>query len=148
MRLLVLSLCAFAAVGVSAQSNPEASEPRILIVVAQSKDLDANHYLWTAEIAASRLPGENKQVLEGGLVAALREARAKPGSVRGIVEIVVNVYAWDEDVTIGCFDASGKRIWKKKSSANTGGSEEKLARNMFERTLQKAEKMPPCGGRR
>lgn len=125
------------------ETPPEGS--RILVVVAKSKDLDANHYLWTAEMAAGRLPGANLEVLEGGLAAALKEARQNPGTVRGIVEIVVNVYAWDEDVTITCFDSGGKRLWKKKSSVNTGGSEEDLARKLFERSLEKAEKMPPCG---
>ena len=128
----------------AADSAPQ--EPRVLLVVAKAKDLDANHYLWAAEMAAGRLQGKNNQVLEGGLAAALKEAREKPGTVRGIVEIVVNVYAFDEDVRIGCFDAKGKQIWKKKSSVNAGGSEEDLARKLFERTLEKAEKMPPCGG--
>jgi hypothetical protein len=120
--------------------------PRTLIVVAKSEDLEANHYLWAAEIAASRLQGKNNQVLEGGLAAALKESREEPGTVHAIVEIVVNVYSWDEDVQIRCLDTKGKVLWKKKSSANMGGSEEKLARNLFERTLEKAEKMPPCGG--
>lgn len=148
MKLLFALLPLVLTAGVSgAQVAPTAAteEPRILVVVAQAKDLDANHYLWAAEVAAARLPGKNYQVLEGGLVAALREAREKPGTVRGIVEIVVNVYAWDEDVRITCFDTSGREIWKKKSSVNAGGSEEDLARKLFERTLEKAEKMAPCG---
>jgi hypothetical protein len=122
-----------------------APEPRVLIVVAKSKDLEANHYLWAAEMAAGRLQGKNNQVLEGGLAAALKESRENPGTVRGIVEIVVNVYSFDEDVRISCFDAKGKQMWKKKSSVNGGGSEEDLARKLFERTLEKAEKMPACG---
>lgn len=126
-------------------TEPIPQDPRILVVVAKAKDLEANHYLWAAEMAASRLQGKNNQVLEGGLAAALKEARENPGTVRGIVEIVVNVYAFDEDVRIGCFDARGKQLWRKKSSVNAGGSEEDLARKLFERTLEKAEKMPPCG---
>lgn len=145
LPLLALVLLLVASHVVAAvDSAPQ--EPRVLIVVAKAKDLDANHYLWAAEMAAARLQGRNNQVLEGGLAAALKEAREKPGTVRGIVEIVVNVYAFDEDVRIGCFDAKGKQLWKKKSSVNAGGSEEDLARKLFERTLEKAEKMPPCGG--
>jgi hypothetical protein len=144
---IVLLSVALIASGSVAQASSDSSEqePRVLIVVAKSKDLDANHYLWAAEIAASRLAGGSKQVLEGGLAAALKEAREKPGTVRGIVEIVVNVYSFDEDVRITCFDPVGRAIWKKKSSVNSGGSEEDLARKLFERTLQKAEKMPACG---
>ena len=96
-------------------------------------------------VAAGRLPGGNNQVLEGGLAAAIKEAREKPGTVRGIIEIVLNVYSWDEDVRMTCYDPSGRQLWKKKSSVNAGGSEEELARKLFERTLQKVEKMPPCG---
>ena len=131
--------------GTSYAAEAEPTAPRTLIVVAKSKDLDANHYLWAAEMAASRLPGNNNQVREGGLAAALKEAREGPGTVRGIVEIVVNVYSWDEDVRISCFDPKGKQIWKRKSSVNAGGSEEDLARKLFERTLEKAERMPQCG---
>jgi len=147
-RFPVLSAFVLLALAPHARGATESAprESRILIVVAKAKDLDANHYLWAAEVAAGRLPGKNKQVLEGGLAAAIREARGKPGTVRGIVEIVVNVYAWDEDVRITCFDPKGKQVWKKKSSVNAGGSEEDLARKLFERTLNKAEKMPPCGG--
>lgn len=143
----VLAVLAFAVITAIPAPGQQASaqEPRILIVVAKVKDLEANHYLWAAEIAAGRLQGKNNQVLEGGLAAAIKEAREHPGTVRGIVEIVVNVYAFDEDVRISCFDAKGKQLWKKKSSVNAGGSEEELARNLFERTLEKAETMPACG---
>ena len=144
LLLALVSLVVPSHVVGAADSGPQG--PRVLVVVAKAKDLDANHYLWAAEMAAGRLQGKNNQVLEGGLAAALKEAREKPGTVRGIVEIVVNVYAFDEDVRIGCFDAKGKQLWKKKSSVNAGGSEEDLARKLFERTLEKAEKMPPCGG--
>ena len=120
---------------------------RVLIVVSKEADLEPNHYLWAAEIAAGRLPGDDNVVLKGGLAAAVMEARENPGTVRGIVEIVFNVYSWDEDVRINCLDPSGKQLWKKKSSVNIGGGEEELARKLFERTLEKAKKMPPCGKR-
>jgi hypothetical protein len=142
-QLFVLALYIWCQDAGAAEASAEG--PRVLIVVAKAKDLDANHYLWAAEVAAARLPGKNNQVVEGGLAAALKEVREKPGTVRGIVEIVVNVYAWDEDVRIACLDVRGKEVWKKKSSMNAGGSEEDLARKMFERTLQKAENMPECG---
>jgi len=142
--LLFMMLAAAALNGQAAPEGAPASN-RLLIVVAKAKDLDADHYLWAAEVAAGRLPGDNNQVLEGGLAAAIKEAREKPGTVRGIIEIVVNVYSWDEDVRMTCYDPTGRQLWKKKSSVNAGGSEEELARKLFERTLQKAEKMPPCG---
>lgn len=147
--IMLFMMLAGAAV-LNAQAAPEGTSTsnRVLIVVAKAKDLDADHYLWAAEMAAGRLPGGNNQVLEGGLAAAIKEAREKPGTVRGIIEIVVNVYSWDEDVRMTCYDPSGRQLWKKKSSVNAGGSEEELARKLFERTLQKAEKMPSCGSGR
>ena len=144
---VIMLFMILAGAALNAQAAPEGTPTsnRVLIVVAKAKDLDADHYLWAAEVAVGRLPGGNNEVLKGGLAAAIKEAREKPGTVRGIIEIVVNVYSWDEDVRITCYNPSGRQLWKKKSSVNAGGSEEELARNLFERTLQKAEKMPPCG---
>jgi hypothetical protein len=145
-QLALLLVAAMAASQAGAEAaDAGATPPRLLIVVAKSENLEANHYLWAAQIAANRLPGANKQVLEGGFSAAIAEASKNPSTVRGIVEIIFNVYSWDEDVTITCYSAAGKKLWRKKSSANMGGNEEYLARKMFERTLEKAEKMPACG---
>jgi hypothetical protein len=141
---LVYSVGHLAAQEPAATPAPQATN-RILIVVEKDKELEADHYLWAAEMAAGRLKGDTKEVIPGGLAAGLKEAREKPGTVRGIIDIVINVYSWDEDVRIACYDATGHELWKKKSSMNSGGSEEDLARKLFERTLKKAEEMPACG---
>ena len=106
MNVIAVAALALLSTPVAAQTEPAKAtdSKRVLFVVAKQKDLDANHYLWAAEMAAARLRGDNNQVLEGGLAAGLKEAREKAGTVRGIVEIVVNVYSWDEDVRITCYD--------------------------------------------
>lgn len=124
--------------------GPVVAEPKVIVVAAQAKDLDENHYLWAAEMAAARLAGKT-DVLEGGLAAALRYSRENPGSVQGIVEIVIDVHTVFEEVRVNCYDPKGRLLWKKKTELNAGGSEEKMARNMLERALKKAEKQPACG---
>ncbi len=64
----------------------------------------------------------------------------------GIVEVMIDVFSYAEEVRITCMDAAGREIWKEKARANMGGSEEALARKMLERALGKTEKRPACGG--
>jgi hypothetical protein len=125
-------------------SPAQATETVVLVVTPKVKDLEENHYLWASELAAARLRGTTK-VLEGGLAGALRYSRENPGTVRGIVEIMIDVYSYAEEVRITCMDAAGRELWKEKARANMGGSEESLARKMLERALAKAEKRPACG---
>ena len=127
-----------------ADDTPPANEKKVLFVAAKIDKLEADHYLWAAEMAALRLKGPGK-VLPGGLEAALKVALEHPESVRGIVEIMVDVYSWREEVRITCFNAKGKSLWKEKAVMNTGGSEESLARRMVERAIKKAEDRPACG---
>lgn len=64
----------------------------------------------------------------------------------GIIEVIIDVYSFKEEVRISCFDPAGRELWKEKAKANMGGNEEALARKMFERALQKAEKhTTACG---
>jgi hypothetical protein len=121
-------------------------EKKVLFVAAKIEDQAADRYLWAAEMAALRMKGKT-EVLPGGLVAALQYSREKPGEVAGIVEIMVDVYSWREEVRITCFDNKGKSLWKEKAVVNTGGSEESLARRMVERAIKKAEDRPACGSR-
>jgi hypothetical protein len=129
-----------------AATESEKDEPVILVVASKVEDLPDDHYRWAAEMTASRLKG-NTDVLSGDFAAALKYSRENKGRVAGIVEIIVDVYSFDEDVRITCYDASGRRIWKEKVSVNMGGSEEALARKMVERAIAKAEKRPACVGR-
>lgn len=146
MRRLLLAVLLLYSFALFSQEEPR--QNRVLFVVAQVKDLDANHYLWAAEMAASRLDGSHNEVLEGGLAAALKEARTNPGAIQGIVEIFIDVHSWQEEVRITCYDTGGRDLWKKRTRVNAGGNEEKLARNMFERVLKKIEKEPACGSGR
>lgn len=123
--------------------SPE-PERVVLVVAAKIKDLDADHYQWAAELAAARLKGSTK-VVDGGLAGGIRFAKENPDVVRGIVEVMIDVYSFAEEVRITCMDPSGREIWKEKSRFNNGGSEEALARKMLERALDKAEKRPVCG---
>jgi hypothetical protein len=124
--------------------TPVAAEKLVLVVAAQAHELPENHYLWAAEMAASRLKGKTS-VLEGGLNAALRRSRENPGTTQGIIEVIIDVYSYKEEVRISCFDPAGRELWKEKAKANMGGNEEALARKMFERAIQKAEKHTACG---
>lgn len=131
----------------AAQSEAPAAPPaekQVVVVAAKVPDLAEDHYLWAAEMAAARLQGK-PTVLEGGLAGGLRHARENPGTVRGIVEIMIDVHSWDEEVRITCYDTSGREVWKDKAKVNMGGSEEALARKMLDRALKKAEKRPACG---
>ena len=85
------------------------------------------------------------EVVEGGLAGALRHVRENPNSARGIVEVLIDVHSWNEEVRITCYDTAGRELWKEKVRANMGGGEESLARKMLERALKKAEKRPACG---
>ncbi len=127
-----------------AEAPAQTADKLVIVVAAKIKDLDEDHYLWGAELAAARLKG-NLKVIEGGLAGGLRYTRENPGTVRGIVEVMIDVYSFAEEVRITCMDASGREIWKVKAKANGGGSEEALARKMLERALNKAEKRPVCG---
>ena len=120
-------------------------KPVILVVPGGVKDHPAAEYQWAAEMTAARIKG-NTQTLEGDLGAALKYARENKGKVAGIVEILVDVYSWDEEVRITCYDPVGRKRWKDKVSLNMGGSEEALARKMVERAIVKAEKRPACAG--
>lgn len=128
-----------------AQTTPVAQpgDPQILVVAAKVNDLAEDYYQWAAEMAAARLKG-NTTVVPGGLAGALRHAREKPGSTLGIVEVMIDVHSWREEVRITCFDPAGREIWKEKAIVNAGGNEEALARKMLERALKKAEKRPAC----
>lgn len=97
-----------------------------------------------AEMAAARLKGKTT-VVPGGLAGALRHSRENPGTAMGIVEVMIDVHSWREEVRITCFDPAGREIWKDKAIVNAGGNEESLARKMLERALKKAEKRPICG---
>ena len=120
------------------------AEKTVLVVAAKIENLEADHYLWAAEMTAGRLKGPSK-VVEGGLVSALRYSRENPGTVRGIVEVVIDVYSYAEEVRITCLDPAGRPLWKEKVRANMGGSEEALARKMLERALGKMESHASCG---
>lgn len=139
---VALGLWTFSGVALAAENTDD--EPAILVVASKIKDLPDDHYRWAAEMAASRLKGPTK-VLPGDFATALRYAREHKGQVLGIVEIIVDVYTFDEEVRITCFDPTGKRIWKESVSVNMGGSEEALARKMVERALNKSEDRPACG---
>lgn len=128
-----------------AQHADDTARDRILVVAAKIDDFPEDHYLWAAEIAAARLPGNTEVVEEGGFAGALRIVREEPGTVQGIVEIVIDVYRAFEEVVVTCMDPRGKKIWRKKSVVNAGGPEETLARNMLNRALNKAEKQDVCG---
>ena len=144
-RLSLALLLLFPSLLLAQEATPQ---DRVLFVVSQVKDLDANHYLWAAEMAASRMAGDHNEVLEGGLAAGLKQAREQKGTVQGIVEISIDVHSWQEEVRITCYDSAGRELWKKRTRVNAGGNEEKLARNMFERVLKKIEKEPACGSGR
>lgn len=140
---LLAALAALTLPGGAPAVEGEGNAPVILVVASKAKDLPPDHYLWAAELTASRIKG-NTQVLEGDFAAALKHARENKGAVAGIVEIIVDVYAWDEEVRITCYDPAGRQLWKEKVSVNAGGSEEALARKMVERAIVKAEKRPAC----
>lgn len=125
-------------------ASPPASDLQVLVVAAEIEDLAKDHYQWAAEMVAARVKGKTT-VISGGLAGALHQARENPGTVRGIVEVMIDVFSWREEVRITCFDPAGREIWKEKAVFNTGGNEEALARKMLERTLKKAEKRPACG---
>lgn len=147
-RLAVaLALAISSPLCLTAQPTPSTSAPsgdrQILVVAAKVDDLAEDHYQWAAEMAAARLKGKTT-VLSGGLAGALRHARENPGTASGIVEVMIDVYSWREEVRITCFDSAGREVWKEKTLVNAGGSEEALARKMLERALKKAEKRPAC----
>jgi hypothetical protein len=87
----------------------DSSEKTVLVVAAKIEDLEADHYLWAAEMTAARLKGPSK-VLEGGLVSALRYSRENAGTVRGIVEVVTDVYSYAEEVRITCLDPVDRHL--------------------------------------
>jgi hypothetical protein len=144
VRWLAILLVASSAPALGQPVETPAAEPKVVVVAAKVKDLDADHYLWGAELVAARIKGPTT-VIAGGLAAALKQVREAPGTVRGIVEVLIDVHSWDEEVRISCFDTSGHELWKDKARVNMGGSEEALARTMLERAIQKAEKRPVCG---
>lgn len=147
------NLCTALALAISwplylaAQTEPTAatatSDRQVLVVAAKINDLAEDHYQWAAEMTAARLKGKTT-VISGGLAGGLRHARENPGAAMGIVEVMIDVYSWREEVRITCFDPAGREIWKEKAIVNSGGSEEALARKMLERALKKAEKRPAC----
>lgn len=139
MNPLALLLAAAALVsGAPVIASGNDSGKQVVVVAAKAKDLEEDHYLWAAELVASRLEGEFK-VVPGGLAGGLRFSREQPGEVAGILEIVIDVYTAFEEVRITCFDTSGRERWKRKTELNAGGSEEKLARNMLDRVIKKVE---------
>lgn len=143
-RCTALALAIFCPVYLAAQPAPtETGDRQVLVVAAKVADLAEDHYQWAAEMAAARLKGKTT-VVSGGLAGALRHSRENPGSAMGIVEVMIDVYSWREEVRITCFDPTGREIWKEKAIVNNGGSEEALARKMLERALKKAEKRPAC----
>lgn len=144
IRSLALCIIAAAAPVLAQAPADPPSERKVVVVAAKVKDLDADHYLWGAELVAARIKGPTT-VISGGLAAALKQVREAPGTARGIVEVLIDVHSWDEEVRITCFDASGRELWKDKAKVNMGGSEEALARKMLERAIQKADKRPVCG---
>jgi hypothetical protein len=129
----------------SAWANAKPPAREVLVVAAAVEDRPEAQYLWAAEMAASRLKGSTR-VLPGGLAEALRYARENPGAVQGIIEVMIDVYSWKEEVRISCLDPAGRTVWKEKAVMNNGGSEEALARKMFERALKKAERRGACQG--
>ena len=144
--LLVVTFCGSPSLSAhlaSAQGSPP-EEKQVVVVAAKVEDLAEDHYMWGAEVAAARLKGKTT-VVEGGLAGALRHVRENVGLARGIIEIMIDVHSWNEEVRITCFDTAGRVLWKEKAKANMGGNEEKLARNMLERALKKAEKRKACG---
>lgn len=141
---VAMALLAWHFPALAQESAPAATKQVVVYVAAKVKDLDEDHYLWAAELAAARLKGE-AEVLEGGLAGALRYSRENKGSVQGIVEVMIDVFSYAEEVRITCLDAAGRELWKEKARANMGGSEEALARKMLERALDKAQKRPGCG---
>lgn len=136
--LLVLAVL-FIATAVPATAEETETGPESLVVAAKAKELEEDHYLWAAEMVAARLKG-NFKVLPGGLAAALRYSREQPAQVSGILEVMVDVYTAFEEVRITCYDPVGKERWKRKTELNTGGSEEKMARNMLDRVIRKIQK--------
>lgn len=138
------SLLFAAAVQPAPQPPPANADLQVLVVATEIEDLAKDHYQWAAEMVAGRLKGKTT-VLSGGLAGALRQARENPGTVRGIVEVMIDVYSWREEVRITCLDPAGRELWKEKAVFNTGGNEEALARKMLEKALKKAEKRPACG---
>jgi anthranilate phosphoribosyltransferase len=76
------------------------------VVAAKVKDLDADHYLWAAEVVAARLEGDS-EVLEGGLATALKFSREHPREVTGILEVVIDVHTLFEKVRVSCYDTCG-----------------------------------------
>ena len=144
IRSLALCIIAAAAPVLAQAPAGPTSERKVVVVAAKVKDLDVDHYLWGAELVAARIKGPTT-VISGGLAAALKQVREAPGTVRGIVEVLIDVHSWDEEVRITCFDTSGRELWKDKAKVNMGGSEEALARKMLERAIQKAEKRALCG---
>lgn len=146
-RTLALALAIACPLSLEAQTAPAPPVPaerQVLVVAAKVDDLAEDHYQWAAEMTAARLKGKST-VLSGGLAGALRHVRENPGTAMGIVEVMIDVHSWDEEVRITCFDSAGREIWKEKAVVNAGGSEEALARKMLERALKKAEKRPACG---
>lgn len=147
-RFPALALALFSPIYLAAQAGPATptatGERQVLVVAAKVNDLAEDHYQWAAEMAAARLKGKTT-VISGGLAGALRHARENPDTAAGIVEVMIDVYSWREEVRITCFDRAGREVWKEKAIVNSGGSEEALARKMLERALKKAEKRPACG---
>lgn len=146
-RSIALALaiaCPLSLAAQTAPATPTSAERQVLVVAGKVDDLAEDHYQWAAEMTAARLKGKST-VLSGGLAGALRHVRENPGTAMGIVEVMIDVYSWDEEVRITCFDSTGREIWKEKAVVNAGGSEEALARKMLERALKKAEKRPACG---
>lgn len=137
-RVLLVSsfLIAIVVPGLAQETN---SRPDTVVVAAQAKDLDEDHYLWAAEMVAARLDGEF-EVLSGGLAAGLRYSRENPGQIQGILEVMIDVHTAFEEVRITCYDSTGREQWKRKTELNLGGSEERMARNMLDRVIKKVEK--------
>lgn len=150
MPRFTLSLALTSSLLLPAAAQPAPEDPtspadlQILVVATEIEDLTKDHYQWAAEMVAARLKGKTT-VISGGLAGALRQARENPGTVRGIVEVMIDVYSWREEVRITCLDPAGRELWKEKAVFNTGGNEQALARKMLEKALKKAEKRPACG---
>lgn len=86
------------------------------VVAVKVKDLAVNRYSWSAELAAARLKGATK-VLEGSLAGALRYSRENPGTVRGIVEIMIDVYSYAEEFRITTIPKRPEAAERKQDAA-------------------------------